>query len=150
MKLHRLQRIQHLDISIQHAWDFFSDPRNLPRITPPWLNFAITSDVSTRMYPGMIISYRLTPLWRFKVQWVSEITHVREPVLFVDEQRLGPYRFWHHQHLFEETAEGVRMQDIVHYVLPCGVLGRFMHRVGIHRKLKEIFAFRRSALERLF
>lgn len=98
----------------------------------------------------MIISYRITPIWRVPVRWVSEITHVREPVFFVDEQRFGPYRFWHHQHIFEETAKGVRMQDVVHYVLPCGLLGRCMHLFGIHRKLKEIFAFRQRALEKMF
>ncbi len=103
MRLERLQDLCRLPIALPVAWDFFSDPRNLERITPPWLGIEITSDLPPRMHPGMIVTYRVRPPPGIPVRWVTEITHVVEPTLFVDEQRYGPYRFWHHQHHFREV-----------------------------------------------
>lgn len=150
MKLYRLHRIQCLPISIEQAWDFFSNPQNLPLITPAWLRFCVTSPLPERMYPGMIVTYTITPIGRLPVRWVTEITHVSEPHLFVDEQRWGPYRFWHHQHLFDQIEGGVRMQDIVHYMLPLGPIGALAHELVVRKRLNEIFEFRRRALEERF
>lgn len=149
MKLFRLARTQLLPISRDEAWRFFSDPRNLPLITPPSLGFRIESDLPDRMYPGMLISYRLTPFPPLAVRWLTEITHVVEPVLFVDEQRSGPYAFWHHQHHFRERDGEVEMRDVVHYALPFGPLGR-VAAVPVARQLKRIFDFRRDVLEGRF
>jgi ligand-binding SRPBCC domain-containing protein len=148
MKLHVLDRTQKLPISIAEAWDFFSDARNLARITPPSMGFEVTSDLPPRMYAGMIVVYRVRPLLGVAVQWVTEITHVDEPRRFVDEQRFGPYRFWHHQHLFEEIPGGVEMRDIVHYGLPPG--GGALRRFLVAPRLKEIFGFRHTVLEKKF
>ncbi|MER3428052.1 MAG: hypothetical protein C4334_08105 [Pyrinomonas sp.] len=150
MKIHRLHFTQRLPIGLDEAWRFFSDPRNLPVITPPWLNFRITSEIPEKMYAGLIITYRVSPLLGWPVGWVTEITHVAEPRLFVDEQRFGPYRFWHHQHIFDETPDGVEMQDIVHYALPFGPLGQLANSLVVRQKLHDIFNFRRLTLERLF
>lgn len=150
MKLYRLHRTQKLPLSVNEAWDFFSNPRNLALITPPSLGFKVTSDVPPKMYQGMIVTYTVTPLLNYPVRWVTEITHVDEGRMFVDEQRFGPYKFWHHQHIFEETEGGVEMTDLIHYALPFGPLGRIAHSLIVKRQLDEIFDFRRKYLEEKF
>lgn len=150
MKLYRLHRTQKLPLSLNEAWDFFSNPRNLAIITPPSLGFKVTSEVPPRMYQGMIVTYTVTPLLNYPVRWVTEITHMDEGRMFVDEQRFGPYRFWHHQHLFEETEGGVEVTDLIHYALPLGPLGRIAHSLIVKRQLDEIFEFRRKYLKEKF
>jgi ligand-binding SRPBCC domain-containing protein len=148
MKLHVMEATQNLPVSPAEAWDFFSNAGNLARITPPSLGFEVVSELPTRMYAGMIIQYRVRPLLGVPVRWVTEITHVDEPRLFVDEQRFGPYRFWHHQHHFREIPGGVEARDIVHYALPPG--GGAARRLMVEPRLKEIFDYRRQVLERTF
>jgi ligand-binding SRPBCC domain-containing protein len=150
MKLYRLRFTQKLPIHLSQAWDFFSNPANLSRITPAWLNFEVTSDLPERMYAGMLITYRIRPIAGLPLSWVTEITHVDEPYSFIDEQRFGPYRFWHHRHLFREKSDGIEVEDVVHYALPLGVIGRLINRLIIRRRLEEIFEFRRRALEEIF
>jgi ligand-binding SRPBCC domain-containing protein len=145
-----LVEVQRLPISLPEAWSFFSDPRNLPRITPPSLGLEVTSDLPAKMYPGLIITYRVRPIPWVPVGWVTEITHVREPWLFVDEQRFGPYRFWHHEHHFRQVEGGVEMEDRVHYALPFGTVGTLFGGPLVRRRLAEIFSFRRRFLEREF
>lgn len=149
MTLHRLERTQFLPISLADAWDFFSDPRNLCLITPPDLGFAITSPVPERTYPGLIVTYTVTPFLGMAVRWVTEITHCEAPVFFVDEQRFGPYRFWHHQHHFRQVPEGVEMVDTIHYRLPFGPLGA-VAAPFVAGRLWRIFDFRREALDSRF
>lgn len=148
MKLHLLEARQNLPVSIREAWDFFADAGNLARITPASLGMRVTSAPDERMYAGMIITYRIRPLFGVTVDWVTEITHVEEPVRFVDEQRFGPYRFWHHQHLFREIDGGVEARDRVHYALPPGTGA--LRRMLVTPRLNEIFAFRRRVLEETF
>ncbi|HEX8242865.1 MAG TPA: SRPBCC family protein [Longimicrobium sp.] len=148
MKLHLLEARQTLPVSPAEAWDFFSDARNLARITPPWMGFEVTSELPERMYAGMLITYRIRPLLGVPVRWVTEITHVDEPWRFVDEQRFGPYRFWHHQHLFREVPGGVEMRDLVHYALAPG--GGAVRRFLVAPRLRQIFAWRRRVLEETF
>jgi ligand-binding SRPBCC domain-containing protein len=101
------------------------------------------------MYSGMIISYRVTPMASMSILWISEITHVEAPVYFVDEQRLGPFRFWHHQHVFKEVGRNVEMQDLVNYAMPLGPIGEMVHAVSVRKKVEAIFDFRQKALEQL-
>lgn len=150
MNLHRLHAVQPLPISLEAAWSFFSDPNNLPAITPPWLSFEVSSPAPERMYAGMILTYRVKPMLAIPVSWVTEITHVREPHYFVDEQRFGPYRFWHHEHHFRDAANGVELEDLIHYALPFGWLGQGVNALLVRRQLDEIFAFRRQALVERF
>ena len=100
---------QELPISPEEAWRFFSTPANLNEITPPDLNFRIRSQVPDTIYQGLMIVYTLRPMINIPLTWVTEITHVSEGRYFVDEQRKGPYRIWHHEHHFEATPRGVRM-----------------------------------------
>jgi ligand-binding SRPBCC domain-containing protein len=150
MKLYALYRKQSLPVNIELAWDFFSNPHNLQKITPSWLDFKITNRIPEKMHAGMIITYRLKALFRMPTIWISEITHVNDPIFFVDEMRYGPYRFWHHQHMFSEAAGGVEVYDKVHYALKFGLLGQIMHDMVIRAKLIEIFDYRRTALKKIF
>lgn len=149
-RLRRLERRQLLPLDLEAAWTFFSRPENLARITPDDLGFVITSPVPERMYAGMIVSYRVGAFPGVRVPWVTEITHVREPLFFVDEQRSGPYRFWHHQHHFRETAGGIEMTDLIHYQLPGGRLGDLIAGRAVERRLAAIFDHRRRTLAALF
>lgn len=150
MKLHTLHTCQLLPIGLEQAWDFLSDPKNLATITPPDMGFVIRSGADRPMYPGQIIHYWVSPLWGIKTQWVTEITHVKEKEYFVDEQRFGPYKLWHHKHFLKEVDGGVEMEDIIHYVLPFSFLGTWMHRLFVRKKLESIFEFRRLKLISLF
>jgi ligand-binding SRPBCC domain-containing protein len=150
VKLERIHTLCHLPVSVSEAWIFFSDPRNLQRITPPSLGIEIASDIPPRMHPGMLVTYTISPLFGIPVHWVTEITHVLEPKLFVDEQRFGPYRFWHHQHHFREVEGGTAVEDLVHYALPFGPAGRLLAGRFVRGRLAGIFSFRRRFLEETF
>jgi ligand-binding SRPBCC domain-containing protein len=149
-KLYRIYRKQRFPIPLREAWDFFSDCRNLARITPDSLDFRFVGEAPERMFEGMIITYRIRPVLGIPVTWVTEITHVNEPWLFVDEQRLGPYRFWHHKHLFTAIEGGVEMEDIVDYAMPLGPLGSIPHALLIRRRLEGIFDYRERVLRERF
>ena len=150
MKVYTLKREQFLPIGVEEAWDYFSSPRNLSEITPEKLDFEIISELDDKMYPGMIIKYFVKPLLGIKLRWVTEITHVKEYEYFVDEQRVGPYKLWHHQHRFIETDGGVLMQDEVNYALPFGPLGQFLHSIMIKSDLNYIFEFRSKVIKTIF
>jgi ligand-binding SRPBCC domain-containing protein len=150
LKIYQFKAKQFLPISIGEAWKFFSNSSNLPKITPPWLNFEVTSQLENKMYAGMIITYLVRPLLNIPTTWVTEITHVCEPYFFVDEQRFGPYKFWHHQHIFRDAENGIEMEDIVSYAVPFGVIGRLANSWIISQRIKSIFKFREEVLDKLF
>ncbi len=150
MKIYSLTSKQNFPISLETAWEYFSNAEKLPEITPPWMHFELTNALPDTMYPGMIATYRIKPFKGISTTWVTEITQVSDKKYFIDEQRFGPYQFWHHQHHFKEIREGVEMEDIVHYALPLGILGRSVHKLSVQKKLKEIFQFRQQKLEELF
>ena len=133
------------------VWAFISDPHNLAKLTPPYLGFEVLStENNNRVYAGQIIEYYVKPLLNIKLHWVTEITQVEDQSYFVDEQRYGPYAFWHHKHFLQETAGGVEMRDLVHYKLPLGFLGRLAHAAFVEKQLKGIFDFRHQQIETLF
>lgn len=150
MKLYQLKVKQLLSISLDDAWSFFSDPGNLPKLTPDWLNLKITSDLPDEMYEGMIISYKVHPILGIPFNWVTEITSVKEKNFFIDEQRFGPYKFWHHQHHFKEIDKGVEMQDIVSYALPFDPISRPLNKLIVGNKVKKIFEYREEVLKKMF
>jgi ligand-binding SRPBCC domain-containing protein len=146
-RIHHFQQVQDLPITPDEAWSFFSTPRNLDEITPGDLGFRIESLLEEAMHEGQIITYRVKIAPGLWLPWVTEIKAVEEGVAFVDEQRFGPYKFWHHRHHFESIEGGVRMRDLVHYALPFGPFGALAHWVFVRRKLQQIFAHRRRVLE---
>lgn len=148
MAFYQLKRTQKINASMEEVWDFISSPKNLKEITPDYMGFDITSEgLPEKMYQGMIISYKVSPLLGIKTNWVTEITHVRDLEYFVDEQRIGPYKIWHHQHFIEPIENGVLMRDIVTYQPPFGILGAMMNGIVIRKKLEEIFDYRTKAVE---
>jgi ligand-binding SRPBCC domain-containing protein len=152
VKTYQFKFEQKLPIPLAEAWDFFSSPLNLAKITPAKMNFIITSNFSpdTKMYPGMLISYKVSPVFGIKMNWVTEITHVKEHVYFVDEQRTGPYAMWHHEHHFKEIPGGVLMTDILTYGIPYGIIGRIANTVLVDKEVKQVFAYRTKAVNELF
>ena len=151
MGFYQLHETQKIPASIDDVWDFISSPANLKKITPDYMGFNITSKMlSEKMYPGMIISYKVSPVLGIKMTWVTEMTHVRDKEYFVDEQRIGPYSMWHHEHKIEAIEGGVLMTDIVSYKPPFGLLGSIANSLLIKKQLKEIFDFREKALIEIF
>ena len=150
MKIYTLHTKQNLPISVDEAWEFLSSPRNLKTITPDYMGFHILSGAEKPMFPGQIIQYIVTPVLGIPTKWVTEITHVQDKHYFVDEQRFGPYSFWHHKHFFEEVDGKVKMTDVVHYALPLGFIGRIMNGLIVENKLNEIFNHRRLIVNKLF
>ena len=150
MKVYTLKRSQILPVTMQEAWEFFSSPGNLSSITPAHMDFRIIDPSDAKMYAGQIIKYKVSVLPFVRVSWVTEITHVKEPEFFVDEQRFGPYALWHHQHRFREVPGGVEMTDEVNYALPLGFLGRLAHWAFVSRQLNSIFDYRFRVLEDFF
>jgi ligand-binding SRPBCC domain-containing protein len=151
MGFYQLKQTQKVPATIDVVWDFISSPANLKKITPEHMGFDITTPfLSPKMYEGMIISYRVSPVLGIKTTWVTEITHVKEKEYFVDEQRIGPYTLWHHEHKIEAIEGGVLMTDIVSYQPPFGFLGSIANALFIKKKLREIFGFRTKALEKLY
>lgn len=148
MRVHHLYRKQFLPITLNQAWPFFASPRNLEAMTPGFLNFRIISKVPDEMYAGLIIAYRIAAVAGIWMTWVTEIKHIEPPYRFVDEQRLGPYRFWYHEHCFRAVAGGLEMEDTVYYTMPWGWLGELVHALFVRRRLEAIFDFRRDYLAR--
>ena len=150
MKIYTKSSIQSLPITVQEAWAFLSDPRNLKVITPEYMGFIIESGADKPVFAGQIIQYIVTPVLGIKTKWVTEITHVEEGRFFVDEQRFGPYSFWHHKHFIKEIPGGVEMEDIIDYKIPMGIIGQLVHPFIVKPKLDEIFEYRRKKLIALF
>ncbi|MEM0992585.1 MAG: SRPBCC family protein [Bacteroidota bacterium] len=136
---------------LDEIWNFFSRPENLNKMTPKGVSFEILSDLEgIEMYEGMVILYKISPIGNIKMNWMTEITHIKEGKYFVDEQRFGPYALWHHEHHFEEQADGILMTDMLHYKVPYGIIGSIADAVFVDRKVEEIFGFRKEAVEEIF
>lgn len=151
MSIYQLKQQQKVPASKAEVWDFISSPRNLKRITPDYMGFEIiTDDLPEKMYPGMIIAYKVSPVLGIKMTWVTEITHVADHHFFVDEQRVGPYAVWHHEHKIEEIEGGVLMTDIVTYKPPFGLLGQLANTIFIRKQIESIFAYRDKAVIDIF
>ena len=152
MAVYTLKRVQRLPIPLGQAWDFFSSPLNLKEITPEYMGFEVHSDPAflQKMYAGQVITYTVRPVLGIPMFWMTEITHVEPGQFFVDEQRVGPYAIWHHQHHFKAVEGGVEMTDLVHYRIPLGWLGDLANALFVRRQLNTIFDYRWNKLEDYF
>jgi ligand-binding SRPBCC domain-containing protein len=135
-----------LPAPLDAVFPFFSDARNLERLTPPWLRFEVLTRPPMEMRPGALIDYRLR-VRGIPLRWRSEITAWEPPHRFVDEQRRGPYRRWHHEHTFTESEGGTLAGDRVEYSVLGGAI---MDRLFVRRDVEKIFAYRRAVLSELF
>lgn len=150
MKLYQIKTKQKLPISVDKAWEFLSNPKNLKEITPKYMNFRILSGADRSIFAGQIIQYKVTPMLGISTKWVTEITHVKDKEYFVDEQRFGPYALWHHKHFIKKIDGGVEMEDIIDYKIPFGIIGQIAHPIIVKNKLKQIFKYRENKLKELF
>ena len=150
MKIYRLKKSISLPITIEECWEFFSNPKNLKIITPNYMGFDIIDLEDTKMYAGQIIKYNVSPILGLNMKWVTEISHVEINKFFVDEQRFGPYKFWHHKHIFEVIDGGIKVIDILDYALPFGIIGKIFEPFLIRPKIEEIFSFREKKLVEIF
>ncbi|MED5360678.1 MAG: SRPBCC family protein [Pseudomonadota bacterium] len=128
---------------------FFADAGNLERITPPFLNFKILSDLPIDMRTGALIDYQLS-LYKIPIKWRTEIGIYEPNVRFTDTQLRGPYKYWHHLHEFKDVPEGTEMVDIVDYEIPLGFLGTFARQIFVKQNLKTIFDYRRDTIADYF
>ncbi|MDQ6623176.1 MAG: SRPBCC family protein [Verrucomicrobiota bacterium] len=150
MPIYTLKRTQTVALPLERYWRFFSDPRNLEKITPPTLGFQVKSELPEEIHAGLMIRYTVSPLFKFPLTWLTEITQVERPNYFVDEQRTGPYRLWHHEHFFRALDAGrTEIRDLVHYAPPLGPFGAVLNKLLVRPQLERIFAFRSAALEKL-
>ena len=148
----RLKREQILPIDLDEAWAFFSSPLNLVKITPDYMSFKVKTPHNEleKMYAGQLITYTVKPILGLPLKWTTEITQVVDKQFFIDEQRFGPYSFWHHQHHFEKTDGGVLMTDIVSYKLPLGPLGWLGRKIFVERQLNSIFDYRTMVINEIW
>ncbi|WP_103070563.1 SRPBCC family protein [Aquimarina sediminis] len=149
--IYTLKTEQILNVPRDKAWDFFSSAENLQKITPKHMGFEITSSVESKTYAGQIVTYKVGILPGIKSNWVTEITQVKNQVFFIDEQRFGPYKMWHHEHWFEELPDSkTLMKDKISYKIPFRILGHLAQRIFVKKQLETIFKYRHSTLEKLF
>ena len=150
MMVNKLFYSQKLPISLDEAWDFLSSPNNLKLITPESMNFKIIDWDKKKAYPGQIIQYTVSPVLGIRIKWVTEITQVIRNSYFIDEQRFGPYSFWHHKHFIKEIDNGILMDDVIHYKIPFGLIGRILNKIYVQNKLDKIFKYRENKLNEIF
>ena len=150
MKLTQLHFEQKINTDLSNLWEFISSPKNLSKITPNYMDFNIKSKIPDKMYEGLIISYTVKPILGIKLNWVTEITHIKDKNYFVDEQRSGPYKMWHHEHILEETNDGIIMKDIISYIPPYGFIGLILNKLFIKKQVREIFQYRTKVLDKIF
>ncbi|MBK8955254.1 MAG: SRPBCC family protein [Saprospiraceae bacterium] len=148
--MHYLRRELVIPVDLEQAWKFFSSPANLNALTPKALHFKILSECPPEMYEGLIIRYQITPMVRFPVEWITEITHMKEKSYFVDEQIKGPYAYWHHEHHFKKLESGVLMTDILYYDIGKSILGWMAGKLFVHQKVRDIFNYREHKIHELF
>ena len=145
--IYQIERTHTLSLGLEECWRFFSDPRNLAKITPPALNFRIKRSLPDTIYPGLMIEYTVSPLLGIPLTWLTEIVQVKEPDFFADEQRVGPYRLWHHEHFFRRLDDGkTEVRDLVTYVPALGPFGAILNRFVIRPQLRRIFDYRAAHL----
>lgn len=150
-KVYSLHSRQNIPASAEILWSFFSDAKNLLLLTPPHLNLKPANQIfGGEIYAGQVMTYKVQPLFGIPLSWMTEIKHVNRPTYFVDEQRKGPYKLWHHQHHFKVIDGGTEMIDIVHYRLPFGVIGNIANLLLVRKELTKIFTYRYEKITGLF
>lgn len=149
MKVRTLLREQWVPSPLPEVFAFFSEARNLERITPPWLHFSILKQTDRELKAGTLIYYKLA--WHgLPLAWTSRIEEWRPPNLFVDVQVKGPYCLWSHTHTFEARDGGTLIRDTVRYAVPMGALGDFCAGRLVRHDVNQIFNCRARQISLLF
>ena len=146
---HRMERTQIIPRPRDEVFGFFSDASNLQRITPAFVGFEILTAGPLVIGAGARIDYRLK-LYGVPVRWETQIETFDAGVAFSDIQLKGPYRSWHHRHVFADVPGGTRMDDTVDYELPFGPLGEVARLLFVARSLEKIFDYRAEQIGAIF
>lgn len=140
-----------LPISLSKAWEFFSRPENLNLITPSYMNFRIQNQVPDEMYEGLLIIYKVSPLFNIPLTWITKITEIKYQSYFIDEQIKGPYKIWHHEHHFKELGENkILMTDLLYYDVGYSFIGNMIEKLIVKKKVESIFEYREKKLKEIF
>ena len=139
-----------LPMTLDEAWSFFSSPANLNLITPDDLDFKILDTLPDQMYQGLMIRYKIKPMLNIPLDWVTEITMIKDKEYFIDEQRKGPYRIWHHEHHFKVVEGGVLMTDKLYYDIGMSFIGTIAGALWVDKQVQKIFTYRKTKLNELF
>ncbi len=151
MDVYHFIRVQRLPIDPDVAWGFFSNPANLALITPPRYGLRdISPMVAKTVYPGYVYVLRMRAMGFMPVEWLGEITLVEPPYRFIDQQRVGPFKYWHHEHVITPIEGGVEIRDSLHYMMPFGIFGKMAHSLLMRRQMAEMFEYRARMLEDYF
>src|SRR5699024_12471365 len=127
LKVYQMSRNQLLHVSLDDVWSFFTDPDNLQKLTPPKMRMEVIGKHPSELYAGMVATYKVRPAFKLPITWVTEITHVLPKEYFVDEQRPGPSKSWHHEHRCKQTEDEGEITDLVHYAMPFTGIGKLVH-----------------------
>ena len=144
-----IERALVVPAGVEHTFSYFSEPRNLPQITPPWLRFTVVRCPVDGISAGCEIEYTIAWLG-VTMPWTTRITQYERDARFVDTQERGPYKRWWHEHRFQATAGGTLMSDRIEYEMPFGVLGGVAHAVFVRRQLRQILDYRARRAAELF
>ncbi|HEV2171877.1 MAG TPA: SRPBCC family protein [Candidatus Binatus sp.] len=146
MRVHTLERVQVVRRPLAETFRFFTDPRNLKRLTPEHLNFKFLEPPPSELHVGSTVDYQIR-LYGVPVHWRTRIEFVDAPKKFVDVQEKGPYALWRHRHLFRDVGHGrTEIKDQLEYVLPLWPVGEVAYYLFVDRALREIFDFRETEL----
>lgn len=137
---HRFHREMQVPQSLERTFEFFSQPENLARITPPWMHFRMTTPPPVVMRKGATLAYTLR-VKGVSLHWLTDIEEWNPPFEFVDIQARGPYKLWRHTHRFTQLDGSTSISDTVEYELPFGILGQIVHPL-VARDLDRIFNYR--------
>lgn len=148
-KIHKLYRNCVVKTDIETAWNFISSPQNLKKLTPEKLPLEFISELPDKMHDGLLIEFRVGIPLMGKQTWLTEIKHIHEQQSFIDDQRVGPYKLWHHCHEIQPEGDRVRFIDRVHYSLPLGPLGTLAHALFVKKMLSRIFDYREQKIHEL-
>lgn len=148
---YRLYKEQQIQCDLASAWEFFSNPFNLSKITPLDMGFVVKSEIKEKeIFEGMEIDYVVSPVLGIPMKWKTRITQIDDQKSFTDFQLKGPYKYWNHYHEFLPNEEGVLIKDTVDYELPLGFLGTLAHKIMVKNKLENIFNYRFKVLDEKF
>ena len=149
MKIRTFHREQKIPASLPEVFSFFSEARNLDRITPSWLHFTVQGQTDRELRAGTLIHYQLA--WHgIPLRWTTRIEEWCAPTQFVDFQLKGPYRHWRHTHRFEACDGGTLIKDTVQYAVPGGAVGDLFGGWMVRRDVERIFDYRTRQISAIF
>ena len=150
MKIYRYRRAQTVPANLSDVWDYFSHPGKVPEVLPKSQKHILKSKLPRFIYTGMLFSFKTKALFGFSRNWTSMVIYENEPNYFIDEQKFGPFKYWHHQHIFTDVYSGVEIEDVIHYAMPFGFLGRIANKLFVAPRLRKIFDYRQKQISKLF